>query len=146
MPSPGICEPLDSVRGKDEVQVEWAVLELDEVLATLDLFRLGIAEIELEIPQGEYDSLAILPALFSEDVGILSRIRKTQKDGTRLSQKQIPDFMLSHRIPNLFGLAIFKSAHNRAIQAGSLRTIGGNPPLCQKRERVRHPEPVCRSE
>ncbi len=38
---PGILEPFDAIRGEYEIEIEGAVLELDEVLAALDLRTLG---------------------------------------------------------------------------------------------------------
>ena len=46
--APGTFERLDPVRGEDEIDVEGAVLQLNEVLAALDLGRLRLGQCEAE--------------------------------------------------------------------------------------------------
>src|SRR5262249_50899182 len=49
-PLPRILEPFDAIRGKNEVEIERAVLELHKILAPLDMFGLLISEREAEFP------------------------------------------------------------------------------------------------
>lgn len=34
---PGVFKPLDSVRRKDQIQIEWTIIKLNKIFSTLDL-------------------------------------------------------------------------------------------------------------
>jgi len=43
---PGIFKSFDAVRGEHQIEIEGAVLELDEILAALNLCMLGVGQLE----------------------------------------------------------------------------------------------------
>jgi hypothetical protein len=48
--APGILEAFYTVRGEDKVQIEWAIFELNEILALADLCRLLICQCKSKFP------------------------------------------------------------------------------------------------
>ena len=68
-PSPGIVKPLDPIRGKDQVQIERSVLELDEIFSALDLGGLLGRKKETEFTERHSQSPAIVSGAFDVEVG-----------------------------------------------------------------------------
>src|SRR5262245_17248756 len=142
-PLPGVLKPLDAIRGKDQVEIEGAILELHEVLTAVDLLGLLVAQGESQLPQGRDNRLAVVWRPLDEQVGILSGIGKAEQDRARLAQKEIAHLMPQKGIPNLLCLAILKGGHNLASRASSLHTNGGTPLSCRTPEMARRRAPAC---
>jgi hypothetical protein len=49
---PGFFEPLDAVGRKDQIQVEWTILQLYEVLTTENFLSLLLRDLKIEIRRG----------------------------------------------------------------------------------------------
>ena len=81
---PRVGESLDPVRGEDEIEIEGAVLQLDEVLAPQDLRRLRVGEIEAELANRRYERCSVVGAALDEQICVLGRVREPQEDGARL--------------------------------------------------------------
>ena len=60
---PCVFKPLDAIRRKDQVKVEGAVLELNKILASPDLFILGFIQFETKLMECGYERVAILTLL-----------------------------------------------------------------------------------
>ena len=114
-------------RGKAQVKIEGAVFQLNEVLPFEDLLLLILRQIEVHIVQSRHKRTAITRLFFHEEIGILRRIRKSQKDGARFANKQITHASLGERAAYFLSLTIFKRAHNPTILEGSRRTSGDIP-------------------
>src|SRR5262245_15373929 len=78
--SPGLIEGLDSVRRENQVEVEWAVLQLNEVLAPADLRDLLGGQAKPELDERVGDRRAVRRILLDEQIGILRGIRETEED------------------------------------------------------------------
>src|SRR5438128_10958723 len=144
MATPRILEPFDTVRCKDNVEVERAVLELHEILAAQNLGRLLVRECKAQFAQGRHQGPTILESLFHKKIGILSRVGKSKKNRAGFADEQVSDPVLSEPVSNLQRLAVFKRGHNPTNQANSLRTSAGNPLWSQMPEKERRPAPVCK--
>src|SRR5712691_3155858 len=90
MPLPGDFKAVDSVRSKDQINVERAGLELDEVFATFDFGSDLVRQFESKILQRLHQRLSVGRRFFRKDVHILSGVRKSQHKRSGLSQQQIP--------------------------------------------------------
>ena len=143
VPPPGIVEPFDSVRRKDQVEIEGTILELDEVLAALDFAGLLVRQGKAKFPESGHQCPAVLGRTFHKQVRVLGRIGKAEQDRAGLADEQVPHTMAAECIADFLRLAIFKCAHNPTNQADSPRTSGGNPPCCRRIDKGRHPGPAC---
>jgi hypothetical protein len=82
-------EALDAVGGEDEIEIEGAVLELDEVLASDD-FRLGVVvENEAQFQEGFDHALAVLDGFGGEDIHVLRGAWVAEKDGGTLADEEV---------------------------------------------------------
>jgi len=90
MALPGIVKRLDTIRRKDQIQVEGAVFELYENLSATDFLSLVPGQLEAEILKREQEPLAVGRILFNEQVCVLGCIRITQQDSPGFSDEQIP--------------------------------------------------------
>jgi len=57
-PPPGFFQALDAVGSEDQIEIERAVLQLDEILAAADLRRLFVRQIEPQVTDS-YQPLAM---------------------------------------------------------------------------------------
>ena len=80
MAGPRVLEPLDAIRGEDQVEIEWAGANLDEILSALDVRSLRICQREREIAKRGDDGPAVGGGFLDEQVRILRRVRKAKKD------------------------------------------------------------------
>lgn len=80
MARPGILEPLDSIGRKDEVEIEGAVLQLDEVLPAEDLGGLVTSQGEAELAERGHDALAVLRRSLDKQIRVLGRAREAEQD------------------------------------------------------------------
>jgi hypothetical protein len=87
--TPGIGEGLAAIRGEDEIEIEGAALELDEVLATRDLRRLWLGQLEAQLAQRLDGQLLIRLRFIEEQVCILGRVRESQQDRRRFADEEI---------------------------------------------------------
>ncbi len=67
---PSIFEPTDAIGSKDQIKVERSILELDEILSSLDLSRLVPFKRESEFSQREHHRAAIASGSLRENVCI----------------------------------------------------------------------------
>ena len=102
---------------------------MHKILAPFYLACLLACEFESELTQSRHHRARILWGSINEYVGILCRVRKSEQDGARLSNEQIPNVMPAKRRFNLFSLPVLKRAHIRATGEGLPRTSAGIPPL-----------------
>jgi len=79
-PSPGVSEPLNAVGGKNQVQVEGTVFQLDEIFAAFNFGRLGICELESQFPQRRRESASIFRRAIGKNIGVLGGVGKAQDD------------------------------------------------------------------
>src|SRR2546422_2137313 len=118
MPAPRLLERLDAVGSEDEVQVEGAVLQLNEVLAALDLRRLLVRQLEADFSERENQGPAVRLALLDEQVRVLRRVGETQQDGTGLAQEQVVDVVAGGGNGGFFRLGGRKTGGRKPPPAG----------------------------
>jgi hypothetical protein len=138
-PLPGIGKAFDAVGGVDQIEVEWPVLELDEVFAAPYLLRFFLRQIERQLPQCGYQCPPVLRGLLNEQVRVLCGIREAQQNGSGLANEEVTTVVPSERIPDLLGLSIVKRAHSPTNRGRSVRTTGGIPPWCRMPETAHRP-------
>ena len=61
-----ILEPFDSVRSKDQNQIERAIFELDKVLAPHNLLRLAVSQVKTQLNQCKTERSPVPRILFDE--------------------------------------------------------------------------------
>src|SRR5437899_370298 len=76
---PGILEPLNAWR-KHQVEIERAVLQLNEVLAAPHFHRLRFRQHESQVLERAKQSLAVCFGPFHEQVRVLGCVRVSQQD------------------------------------------------------------------
>src|SRR5882724_3431864 len=146
MPTPRLLERLDPVRRKHEIEVERATLQLNEVLAALDLRRLRVAQREAELAQRRDHSATVRRCLLDEQVGVLSRIGKAEEDGARLAEEEVAYAVAVEDPADLLRLRVVKlRGHTRASSVDSSRTRPGTRPSYRTSGKVRRRAPACRS-
>ena len=127
--SAAVDRKLDTVGREDEVEVEGAVLELDEVLAAANLCGLIRCQREAQRDEGLDQGLAIGGTTLDEDVGVLSRVGEPEENGARLAEEQIADTVARERIAELLGLGVLKPAgHSPGSSASCLHTTDDSRP------------------
>jgi hypothetical protein len=72
---PGVFKPLDTIRREHQIEIEGSVLELDDVLAALNLRMLRIGQLEAQLYEGGDDRGSVGGGLFDEQIGVLCRVR-----------------------------------------------------------------------
>src|SRR4051794_41151375 len=77
---PGIVETFDSIRGEDQVEIKRAVLELNEILASDDLRRSIVGDLESQISQRGDDRGSVLGQFGNKQVCILSGVGEPEQD------------------------------------------------------------------
>ena len=90
-PTPRVLEPFDAVWREDEVNVERAVLQLDEVFAAPDLGGLLGCQFKAQLLQGMDRGGPIAWRLLHVEVGVLCGVGKAVEDRSRLAQEQVGD-------------------------------------------------------
>lgn len=117
----GFClvETLDAVGGEDEVEVEGAVLELDEVFAAND-FSLGVlVECKAKAKKRFYHASAVFLGLCGEDVHILSGAGIAEEDGAAFTDEEVVNACGIEGFCDLLGLeGIEWQALNHSAGAG----------------------------
>ena len=78
MPLPCVLKSLDSVRCENKVQVEWSVVKLNEVFPSFDVGSLTFGQTEPQFAQRGDESPPVFRFTFDEQVGILSRVGKSE--------------------------------------------------------------------
>jgi hypothetical protein len=139
MALPGIRELFEAVGRKNQIQVEGAVLELDEVLSPQDFRGFPVGEIKAKLPQRGDDSGSIGGGFLDVEVGVLSGIRVSQQDRAGFAEEQVTDPVPGEDIADLLRLTVFKRGHSPAMRGGVLRTSGGSLPWCPTSGSGRHP-------
>ena len=86
-----LVEALDAVGGEDEIEVEGAVLELDEVFPTDDLGLRVFVEAEAESEEGGNHPPAVVLRAGWEEIDILSSAGKPKKNGAALADEEVID-------------------------------------------------------
>lgn len=86
-----LVEALDAVGGEDEIEVERAVLELDEVFPTDDLGLRAFVESETECKQGGDHPPAVVLRAGWEEIDVLGRAGIAEKNGAALADEEVID-------------------------------------------------------
>jgi hypothetical protein len=84
---PGIFKLLDSIRCEDQVQVERTVLKLNEILASVNLLRLLVRQLETKIAQGVRKPFAIAGVLFDKKDRVLRCVGIAEQNCTRFADE-----------------------------------------------------------
>src|SRR5438105_11874218 len=121
---PSVFKSLNAVGSENQIQVERPILELDEVLAPNDLSRLLLGQCETKLSQCVDERRAVLRITLNEDVGVLSRVWKTQQYRAGLPDEKIPHLVTGQCVPDFLRLSIFKFGHSRASPEGFPHTTG----------------------
>jgi putative ABC transport system ATP-binding protein len=145
-PLPGIFEALDSVRRKHQVQIEGAVLQLNEVFAAFDFSGLAVVELETQFAQRVCQGASVVRSAVGEDVGVLRRVRIAKNDRSRFADEEITDTVTREGVADFLRLPVFKRAHSRANPGGSAHTTGDSPPCSRTSDSAHRRAPVCRFE
>ena len=72
--SPRVDEPFDAVRGKDQIEVEGTVLQLDDAVPASDIGRLRGVESETQFSERTHESFSVDVAFFDEKIRVLRRV------------------------------------------------------------------------
>lgn len=131
-PTPSIVEALDAVRCEDQVEVERAVLELHEVLASRNLPGLLDIEREPQFSQRGDDCATVLGALLHEKIGVLGGVGEAEQNGARFADEEIPHVVMREDVADFLGLPVLKRAHSPANPGGCLRTSGDSRRSCRR--------------
>ncbi|MBM3853049.1 MAG: hypothetical protein FJ399_07820 [Verrucomicrobia bacterium] len=110
---PSIGKRLDSIWREDQIQIEGAILQLHEILATNDLRLLRGGEFEAKLAQSRHQSGAVLGRFFDEEIGVLSRVGITKQDRPRLADEEKPYALPVERVADFLRQTIFEGAHAR---------------------------------
>ena len=142
---PGVAEPIDPVRGKDQIQVEGAILELNEVLSPFDFRGLLRGQAKSQIPKSGHERAAVRDRFLHVQICILRGIRKAEENRARLSDEQIPAPVARERLTHVRRLLVVKRGHSQARTAAPARTTLGTPPSSRTTGMPRHPARACGS-
>jgi hypothetical protein len=145
MPPPGVGKSVDSVWRKDQIEIERAIFELDEILSTLDFRCLCVGQVETEVPQTGHQRVSVLRGLFYENIRVLSRIGESKKNSAGFPNEEIPTSVPRKDIPNFLRLTVFKRGHSPTISEDFLRTIDGTERWYRRNDTWRRPSPACTS-
>src|SRR5437667_7929132 len=100
MAPPGVRERLDAVRSKADINVEGAVLELDENLPALDVGSLRVRQCKSQLSERRHHRPPVADALLDEQVRVLRRIREAEKDRARLPEEEVPHAVAGEGVAN----------------------------------------------
>ena len=85
-----------------------SVLQLHEVLSADDFRFLLSSQQESQLAECVDQSASICRIFRHEEVGVLSCVRETEENRSRLADEQVPNIVTAECVPDLFGLAILK--------------------------------------
>ena len=146
-PIPSVLEALDAVGGEDHVNVERAVLQLDEVLPASDLGRLPGCEPKAQLLECLDQSGPVGRGLLDEQVGVLCGVRESVDDRGRLPDEQVLDVAALEGVPQFLDLGVANRSHrscSRASPAGARRTSVGIQPCSRTIDIPHRRAPACR--
>src|SRR5438874_6353151 len=89
VPIPSIFESLDPIWREAQIQIEWPVLQLYEVLPPLNLRRLAIIQRKSKFAESCNQATSVVCIALHEQVGVLRGIRKPQQDRSGFPYKQV---------------------------------------------------------
>lgn len=95
---------LDPVRGEDDVEVEWSVCELDEVLAGDDLALDRLIDNEADPADRGDETSAVVCVLRRIHIDVLGCAWKPKQDRAALADKQVVNAILGKRLRHLLSL------------------------------------------
>ena len=84
----GILEPFDSVRSKDQIQSERAVLQLHKDLAPYDLCRLAVGQVKSQLTQCKAECMPVPRIFLDEQISALCCVWKPKKNSADLPMKR----------------------------------------------------------
>src|ERR1017187_1151413 len=99
---------------KDQVQIERAVSELNEILAPTDLLLFFFGEPEAKLHQSANQLPAVGGLLLHIKTDILSSVRKPQQYGPGLAEEQVPYAVMLAGAAKLLRVLEFKDRHARS--------------------------------
>jgi len=85
---PGLAEGLDAVGREHEIEVERPVLQLNEILAALEIGDLGRREGKAELGEGGGDCFTVGWRLLDEQIRILGRVGKALATGRLVEPRE----------------------------------------------------------
>src|SRR5438132_13083152 len=136
---PCILKSLNAIRGEDQINIKRSAFQFNKILPALNLRGLAFRDGEAKFRQCRNDRLPVFARLFWEQIDILCGVRKTQKNRSGFSNKEISTAMTCKGVANFFRLSVLKPCHTQANPANSLRTTGDSLPLTQTTDTKRRP-------
>ena len=109
--SPCILKPFNAIRCKDQVHVERAIADLNEVLAAPNFVSILFGEREAQLLESTEEVLAVLSVLVHIESNVLCGIRITEQDCPGLSEEEIFHTMLRKYPAEFLRAFEFKGCH-----------------------------------
>src|SRR5438477_433553 len=128
VPLPRVFELLNPVWREDQVKVERAVLQLNEILPAPYLFFLACGQLEPDLFKCKDNRCPVLRRSCNEHVRILGRIREAKQNCTRLANEQIMHPSNTESIPYSKSLLVVKCGHSQARMEVPTRTTADTVP------------------
>jgi len=107
-------ESFDAIRREDQVQIEGAVSELNEILALPNLLLFLLGQPETQFQKGANQFAAVRGLLLHIKTDILGGVRISQQDCPGSSEEQVLYAAILEDTAKLLSVLEFKDCHVRA--------------------------------